>query len=180
MRYIGVLAVLGFVLAGAGPANGTIVAVDDPFESGSWGQRFQENGVGLYDHIQAVITVNTVETTDWQSLASSGFSVAGWHNATSIDPAHILIAEGPAVTNSQFNFNFTGTKSDRFTFVFSAWRGTTLLETATVKWQGSWVITGVPNSAEQRQGPVPEPVTMAGLMMGIGVLVTYVRKRRTA
>jgi hypothetical protein len=27
---------------------------------------------------------------------------------------------------------------------------------------------------------VPEPVTMAGLMMGIGVLVTYVRKRRTA
>jgi len=27
---------------------------------------------------------------------------------------------------------------------------------------------------------VPEPVTMAGLMMGIGVLVTYVRKRRMA
>jgi len=27
---------------------------------------------------------------------------------------------------------------------------------------------------------VPEPVTMAGLMMGIGGLVTYVRKRRTA
>jgi hypothetical protein len=28
--------------------------------------------------------------------------------------------------------------------------------------------------------PVPEPVTMAGLMLGIGGLVTYVRKRRTA
>ena len=27
---------------------------------------------------------------------------------------------------------------------------------------------------------IPEPVTMAGLMMGIGGLVTYVRKRRTA
>jgi hypothetical protein len=28
--------------------------------------------------------------------------------------------------------------------------------------------------------PVPEPVTMAGLMLGIGGLVTYVRKRRAA
>lgn len=28
--------------------------------------------------------------------------------------------------------------------------------------------------------PVPEPVTMAGLMMGLGGLVTYVRKRRAA
>jgi formylglycine-generating enzyme required for sulfatase activity len=28
--------------------------------------------------------------------------------------------------------------------------------------------------------PVPEPVTMAGLMLGIGGLVTYIRKRRTA
>jgi hypothetical protein len=28
--------------------------------------------------------------------------------------------------------------------------------------------------------PVPEPVTMAGLMMGIGGLVTYIRKRRAA
>ena len=30
------------------------------------------------------------------------------------------------------------------------------------------------------ENPIPEPVTMAGLMMGIGGLVTYVRKRRTA
>jgi hypothetical protein len=28
--------------------------------------------------------------------------------------------------------------------------------------------------------PIPEPVTMAGLMLGIGSVVTYVRKRRTA
>jgi hypothetical protein len=30
------------------------------------------------------------------------------------------------------------------------------------------------------EAPIPEPVTMAGLMMGIGGLVTYIRKRRTA
>jgi len=30
------------------------------------------------------------------------------------------------------------------------------------------------------EAAVPEPVTMAGLMMGIGGLVTYIRKRRTA
>ena len=28
--------------------------------------------------------------------------------------------------------------------------------------------------------PIPEPVTMAGLMLGIGSVLTYVRKRRTA
>ena len=28
--------------------------------------------------------------------------------------------------------------------------------------------------------PIPEPVTMAGVMLGIGSVVTYVRKRRTA
>jgi len=51
-------------------------------------------------------------------------------------------------------------------------------DVSTVNWYG--LTLGAPITMDVPPPPIPEPVTMAGVMLGIGSVVTYVRKRRTA
>jgi hypothetical protein len=178
MRYVGVVAVLSLVLFTSGTAS-AISVIGDPIEGESWSHTFEESGVGQFNFMQARMTS---ATGDFEPPAFQNPTTAGWNNLLSTDPANILIAQGPAVTWLQFDFAFTETSATPLTFIFSAFYNDTLLESREATWDGSgWVITGdTGEPAEQRQEPIPEPVTMAGLMMGIGGLVGYIRKRRAA
>jgi len=176
MRYIAGVAVLSLVLFTSGTAS-AISVIGDPMEGDSWRQRFEESGVGQFNYMQARMITTSVP--DFEPPAFRYPTTAGWNSLLSSDPANILIAQGPAVTWLQFDFAFTGVKTTPLTFIFSAFYNDTLRESVKATWNGSrWAFSNAP--PEQRQPPIPEPVTMAGLMLGIGGLVGYVRKRRAA
>jgi hypothetical protein len=189
MRYIGVLAALGLIMAGAGPANATIVAIDGPFETGSWTARFQENGYYYapgtttpthynFDQLQSMICTPGA----FESPGMANFTVAGWSGATN---GVLAVADGASVGNLYWDFHFAGSSSTAFNVYSQAWSGNTLLGEQILHYNGSggWSYTypsSTWNAQEIDRSSIPEPVTMAGLMMGIGGLVTYVRKRRKA
>jgi hypothetical protein len=182
MRYFGVLAVLVLVLAGAGTAS-AISVIGDPIDDASWTQQFNESGVGNFDHLQVDMLTGTLENT-LTMPAFRGFSVTnkGWKNMTTSSPATVGVAEGIAVNNLNFYVYFNGLKNDwkpasPLTFVFTAWNGGNCMEQALATWNGSsWSFTTQAPS-EKYAAPVPEPVTICGLLLGIGGLVRYTRKR---
>jgi len=81
------------------------------------------------------------------------------------------------VNSALVNYESTGSPSAKFDAVALA-----MLNSLTGTGPKAYGLEGLRNPTYQDLiiQSIPEPVTMAGLMLGIGSVVTYVRKRRTA
>jgi len=180
MRYIGVLAVLGFVLAGAGPATAT--PVDGSVEEGdSW---YQNTGEGYPLYLEGVYNYSTSwDLMQFRVVSGSNFKALGITNFDTGHPTwHQVFCDGTtlqiagAATNSTLWYTFCFEGTQQATVInWQAYLNGHIVENIDVT-MGSLSWGG--GTWQQRQPMIPEPVTMAGLMMGIGGLVGYVRRRR--
>ena len=77
MRRHPLLLVIAVVILalGATPALATLAPLGGPLASHSWSQRFEESGVGNYDHLQLHMISGPPFALP---AAQSGFSVSGW------------------------------------------------------------------------------------------------------
>jgi hypothetical protein len=172
------LAGLVFGLLLAMPVQATLVPVDPPFPAGSWGQGFNETGVGNFTQVETIFISGAGGGFEWNGPPYTGLA-AGWTIGLSTS-AHV-IATGPAINNMTWTIRFLGTTSQALTFDFYAWNGNTLAEKARASWNGSyWTITGAANDLPG-PGMVPEPGTiLAGalLLIPFGVSTMRIMRKR--
>ena len=146
-----ILGVAALVILGAGSALASIQAVGDPYVSGSWSQRFQEDGVGPFDRVQILMATGGPFE---QPTTQSGFNVAGWAQGctNTIESS----AAGPATSLMQWDISFQGASGTPLNFFFQCFNGATLLQTAYAHWNGSgWLIDNfVPGTASWPGGDV--------------------------
>lgn len=180
-------AVVGLTLCvGLTQASGAVIAVGEAFEGNSWGQAFNETGVGLFD----MMAVQQVSGALFEAPVFRSFDQAGWTTTPLSGDTTWATASGPSVTNLNFAMEFTGNQSDSIVFEFAAFRGTDILEAARASWNGgSWSIAAIGNpawamAAAQSAAVVdtPEPTSLLawslfGLTLGG---VTWRRRNRQA
>jgi hypothetical protein len=158
----------------AGSASATLVAVGDPFDTGSWSQAFKESGVS-FDHIQLQMATSDL----FESPGISNFSSAGWQGGMSGDSLLLWAdaAEGTSVSLLQFDVRFLGDTTDSFMFHFQAYMGSTLVENVDTYWNtegypGFGTLWAYRAGTGGDYGPVPEPISMVMLgCVGAGMLV---------
>jgi hypothetical protein len=145
----------------------------------AWVQRFNESGVGAFDHLQMQIEAPAGFATP---SGINGFSLSGW--ADTYNDGNLLIANGVPAGNLSFNLRFDSPRNTSLTFYFQAWLGDILKEEATVNWGGgSWKIGTTTAWSAPRQesavvSSVPAPSTL--LLTGAGLIaIGYVRRRRS-
>lgn len=108
----------------------------------------------------------------------------GWRFNT-VDPTGITGSFDGTFVSTQAVYGGASNLTDRDTYVVDLdfnktyWDGTGWSNTYGGVDYGNYSTFGAP-SLQDRNEPIPEPVTMAGLLMGIGGLVGYARKRRKA
>lgn len=145
----------------------------------AWVQRFNESGVGAFDHLQM-----RIEAPAGFAAPSgiNGFSQSGW--AETYNDGNLLIANGVSTGNLNFNLRFDSPRNTPLTFYFQAWLGDVLKEEATVSWgSGSWNIGTAPVWSAPRQesavvSSVPAPSTL--LLTGAGLIaIGCVRRLRS-
>jgi hypothetical protein len=183
MRCLGILAVSAVLLAaGASMAGATPVGDADidviggMLDVGSWGQQFLVSIPGSANKFDSMVVAMTVGSLE-QPPAFRDLSAIGWMDLLST-PIWAEAA-GPETKSSYFTLWFTGDYAASLSFELSVFSGENVLSQAKLRKVGDyWTIEPLLDPATDPT--VPEPVTMAGLMMGIGGLVTYVRKRRKA
>jgi hypothetical protein len=173
MRKVGIIVVAACLMAGANAALG-VSAVGDPFEAGSWGQRFIEDGVGQFDQMQfKMISGGPFEAPGIGNFAQTP---AGWSQAFESADKKLLVAVGPASTSLQFDIVFQGLKTTALKFNFQAYSPSgTLVENTDATWNGSGWSFGA-GSVSGGEIPVPEPITMLSCFLAISGLGMYVRK----
>jgi len=158
----------------AGSASATLVPVGDPLDTGSWGQRFNESGVGYYDYME----VFWISGGPFEDPAFANFSVSGWAQTGENSGGTVATADGPQVTSMDFDISFQGSQASPLAFTFQAWRGNTWLEAANASWNGSgWSIV-----AGSKLPRAPEPISMVMLgCVGAGMFVARkLRGKRAA
>jgi len=161
---------VGVFLFSPMPAKASLIIEGDPFEIGSWAQRFYESGVGLFDRLEAYMISGD---DDFEGPGFKNFDKAGW--TASMPNSDHITATGTAYDILYFDLCFADDKSDPLVFDFVAWKGTTLLEVARASWNGSgWSIGSSPIDYRK---PVPEPGTMLLLGFGLAGLVGFGRKK---
>jgi len=170
-RIVLLLAMLS--IASVVPCNASIISVGDVVLGNSWSQGFNESGVGNFD----LVAVKMLSAGDsFETATHSGFSDGSWallYEDTTPAPI-IASASGTSTNNLTWNIKFTGTSSDPLNFVFVAFNGETIAESANADWNGSaWNIT-LGTWAPTRSELVPEPATMA--LLGLGVLALRRKK----
>ncbi len=153
------LAAVALVIVFANSARATLITIGDPAEIGSWGQGFNESGVGNFTQVETIMrSGGPFESPGFAGLAG------GW--TVGLFSANQVVATGPAINNMTWTIRFLGSSSSPLVFDFYAWNGNTLAERARASWNGGgWTING---NAEVLSAPtaVPEPTTMiAGLLL---------------
>jgi len=172
MRKLGYVLAVSCLLASGNMAMAGLSPVEDPFPAGSWGQQFNESGVGPYD--QMIIKFVAGPGGPLESPAFTAFSVGGWASGPTVNG--IASAVGPDTSNMNFNILFQGTNADSLTFHFWALLDGVTLEGAQAVWNGNWTITPLASSAPPAPA-VPEPLTAAAAFFAIGGLGGYIRRR---
>ena len=168
-----ILAVVAIMMCAAS-AIADVVQIGDPFDTNSWAQRFEEKGVGLYDHLQFV----WLSGSTFKSVGSFGnFSPAGTYAWTTYNSAHLLTADvTPSLSTSQFNVTFNDPKVTT-KFYFQAFRGNTALENTQVTWNNGWSYLATSNAQASRVD-VPEPMSIMLGIMGLGSIAGFRKLRR--
>ncbi len=161
------------------PTFGDVVAVGSPYVTNSWGQRFNESGVGSFDFV----ALQLVQNGPFETPAMRNFSVASW--ALTYDTPSLALASGVALTSLDFDIVFEGSKSTSLVFNFFAFWGDSLLEALRVSWSGSgWSYASISANLPTRSGleqqaasavPTPEPVSL--LLLSLGCVVAEAARR---
>lgn len=144
----------------------------------AWVQRFNESGVGSFDHLQMQIAAPAGFVAP---TGINGFSLSGW--AQTYNDGNLLIANGVSTSNLNFNVRFDGQRNTPLTFYFQAWDGNVLKEEASVSWGGSGWNIGASTawSAPRQESAVVSsvPAPAAWLLTGMGLIgIVWVRGRR--
>jgi hypothetical protein len=170
-----------FLVFAANGASAGFVAVGTPVDGNSWSQGFIESGVGSFDFmaVEMVSAGDTFVDPAFSSLAS------GWTQAQ--NPADTWsYASGTSTTSMTFNIRFEGSSSDPLEFNFYAFGGSTLLEAANAKWNGSsWSISTFSTTLTRSDivaiVPVPSAaglgLAMLGALGAIGVCRRRLRRK---
>lgn len=171
------LTIVGALVLGAAlyNASASIVSLGDPFPANSWGQTFNESGVGNFNHLE----VFWVGGSLFETPALTSFTDGSWSSGGG-NP-YFGVANGNTTQSMNFNVMWLGSAINPTVFDFYAWDGSTLKESARATWNGGWSFATIQNP---HTAPVPEPTTMiagALLLLPFGAsTIRMLRKNRTA
>jgi hypothetical protein len=170
MRKITIVAFLLLVF-GTGSAMADIIAIGGPVSGSSWGQRFQEDGVGNFNFMAVQITNGAFEAPVFKN-----FSTGGWNGSGNTTTG---VAVGGPNNWLQFDIIFAGLSSSPVSFDFFAFNGTALLEAVHASWNGGWSFTVFTSQSNAKPSDfnVPEPATVILLLCGVGLVSFGFRKR---
>jgi hypothetical protein len=168
-RYTKVLMALALAVVVCLPgAAAALTFQGDPFDCGSWAQRFVAD-VGTYDALEAFMMS---PATDFEAPGWENFSVTGWTARTpNPDYARGL---GPSSNNVQMDLKFSGSQATPLSFDFFAWSGGILtgniVDSAHCTWNGSgWSFsTALHDPTGQDYNRVP--ICSTWLLLGSGLL----------
>jgi hypothetical protein len=139
-----------------------------------WSQAWMENGIGSFD----AIGMQRVSGGDFSTTALTFDS--GATNWTAISNATTAFASFDSTTDLRFTNHLVSAPGQ---FVFYAWEGNTLKDSALVDTSlnitSPWA-AGAPTRAEfaANAAPVPEPETYAMMLAGLGLIGFTARRRR--
>lgn len=168
-------------------ASADVVAVGDPYDSGSWNQPFTTwNVPGGFDFL-AVQIVSAGDSFESPVLAFSGPLGSGWQNLDTGSNPLVGVGSGPFINPTSqnqfiFDLHFAGSKGPVSFDIFN-FAGDTLNEWAHATYNGSsWAFTysnpasfaGTRDDFENAVVPLPTASALAGL----GLLGISVRSRR--
>jgi len=149
---------------------GAITVIGEPISTLSWSQEFVENGVGLFNEIEAFMVTPT--STNFEPPGWTSFSDGSWTSSTP-NPNYAL-GVGSSVDTLYMNLNFTGSSSTPLTFDFLAWDDTTLVDNAEAYWDGNgnWSIGPIPNldPSQYNRDAAVVPLPPSALLLGTGLL----------
>ncbi len=182
------LAVLSLlvVLCISTSAVADIATLGDAYEVGSWAQRFDESGVGPYDHMQflwvaPLPTVPAPSGPGFEKIVNFS-QPALWNTYVSSDASKVIAStKSGTVTAQQFDLWFlspAGTKPAA-QFQFQAFNGTRCVENVLAKWNGSWQFIAQSTQGQTRQTAVPEPISMVLGSLGLVSVAGFRRLRKS-
>ncbi len=196
MRYIGILAGIGLILAVTGTAGGITVAFSSYGDATSEPDDVYDawNNTSPPPEILEPFTTNAALEWDLSEIKLNAYGGGIMGGGSS--PATVTLYEdiaGAAGSSIGFwNINIDSSMGEDFSFAVSGvtlsgdaeyWFGLEATGNNAVGWRrtqscGTAGETGHVFELSGDASVIPEPVTLAGLVLGIGCLTRYVRRRR--